>query len=101
MSRFSNSQIRRCNHSVLYRHLPAVVRSHSSPSDYSLISLLRLSFITLLLGLVTNVLPVALSTALVSNSRIYPLMEPLFARLPPLDVSALGRWFRSLLPGIR
>ncbi|MCE5192766.1 MAG: hypothetical protein ABFD13_00285 [Candidatus Cryosericum sp.] len=64
-------------------------------------SLVKIVIITLLLGLVTHVLPVALSTALVSKSRIYPLMEPLFARLPPLDVGALGRWFRSLLPGIR
>ncbi len=62
-------------------------------------SLIKIAIVTLLLGLVTHLLPVSLSTALVNKSRIYPLMEPLFARLPPLDVGALGTWFHNLLPG--
>lgn len=62
-------------------------------------SLLKIIIVTLLLGVVAHLLPVSLSTGLVSRSRVYPLLQPLFVWLPPLDVSALGTWFRNLLPG--
>ncbi|MCX6085679.1 MAG: hypothetical protein NTX94_04470 [Caldiserica bacterium] len=62
-------------------------------------SVVKIAITGLLLGLITHLLPVALSTTLVDKSRVYPLMAPLFARLPPIDVQALGSWFRNLLPG--
>ena len=62
-------------------------------------SLLKIIIVTLLLGVVAHLLPVSLSTGLVSRSRVYPLLQPLFVWLPPLDVSALGTWLRNLLPG--
>jgi len=62
-------------------------------------SIIKIAIAGLLLGLVTHLLPVSLSAGLVSKSRIYPLMAPLFARLPPIDVRALGSWLHNLLPG--
>jgi hypothetical protein len=64
-------------------------------------SIIKIVITGLLLGLVTHLLPVSLSAALVSKSRIYPLMALLFARLPPINVQALGNWLRNLLPGSR
>lgn len=62
-------------------------------------SLLQIVVVTLLLGVVAHLLPLSLSTSLVSKSRIYPLLQPLFGRLPRLDVNALLQWLRNLLPG--
>jgi ABC-type transport system involved in multi-copper enzyme maturation permease subunit len=62
-------------------------------------SIIKIAITGLLLGLVTHLLPISVSAALVGESRVYPLMAPLFARLPPIDVQALGSWFRHLLPG--
>ena len=62
-------------------------------------SIINIAIAGLLLGLVTHLLPVSLSASLVSKSRIYPLMTPLFARLPPINVQALGSWLHNLLPG--
>ena len=62
-------------------------------------SIINIAIAGLLLGLVTHLLPVSLSAGLVSKSRIYPLMTPLFARLPPINVQALGSWLHNLLPG--
>ncbi len=62
-------------------------------------SLIQLVVITLLLGLIVHLLPGSMSSALTSQSRVYALMAPLFARLPPIDVQALGDWFKRLLPG--
>ncbi|HWQ21906.1 MAG TPA: hypothetical protein VN478_04180 [Clostridia bacterium] len=62
-------------------------------------SVIKIVIAGLLLGLVTHLLPVSISGTLVSESRVYPLMAPLFARLPPIDLQALGRWLHSLLPG--
>lgn len=62
-------------------------------------SIVKIAITGLLLGLVTHLLPVTLSAALVSESRVYPLISPLFVRLPPIDVRALGDWLRNLLPG--
>jgi len=64
-------------------------------------SIIKIVIMGLLLGLVTHFLPVSLSAALVGKSRVYPLMVPLFARLPPINVQALGTWLRNLLPGSR
>jgi hypothetical protein len=62
-------------------------------------SIIKIAVTGLLLGLMTHLLPVSIATGLVGESRVYPLMAPLFARLPPLDVQALGSWLRHLLPG--
>lgn len=62
-------------------------------------SVIRIAIAGLLLGLVTHLLPVSFSATLVARSRIYPLMAPLFARLPPVDLRALGNWLHNLLPG--
>ncbi|MCX6098282.1 MAG: hypothetical protein NTZ77_07430 [Caldiserica bacterium] len=62
-------------------------------------STVKIAITGLLLGLVTHLLPIALSATLLDKSRVYPLMTPLFAKLPPIDVQALGSWFRNLLPG--
>ncbi len=64
-------------------------------------SIIKIVITVLLLGLVAHFLPVSLSVALVGKSRVYPLMAPLFARLPPINVQALGNWLRNLLPGSR
>jgi len=62
-------------------------------------SVIKIAIAGLLLGLVTHLLPASISATLVSESRIYPLMAPLFVRLPPIDLQVLGRWLHSLLPG--
>ncbi|MHB8105996.1 MAG: hypothetical protein ACYDH4_00995 [Candidatus Cryosericum sp.] len=62
-------------------------------------SIIKIAVLGLLLGLVVHLLPVSLSAGLVNKSRIYPLMTPLFARLPPINIQALGNWFHNLLPG--
>lgn len=62
-------------------------------------SIIKIAILGLLLGLVAHLLPVSLSAGLVSKSRIYPLMTPLFARLPPINIQALGNWLQNLLPG--
>lgn len=64
-------------------------------------SVIKIVITGLLLGLVAHLLPISLSAALMSKSRVYPLMAPLFVRLPPIDVQALGNWLRNLLPRSR
>ncbi|MHB8070771.1 MAG: hypothetical protein ACYDHF_02270 [Candidatus Cryosericum sp.] len=62
-------------------------------------SVIKIAIVGLLLGLVAHLMPTALSGALTYGSRVYPLMAPLFVKLPPIDVQALGNWLRGLLPG--
>ncbi len=62
-------------------------------------SVIKMAVVGLLLGLVAHLLPTSLSSALTYGSRVYPLMSPLFARLPPINAQALGNWLRGLLPG--
>jgi hypothetical protein len=64
-------------------------------------SIIKIAIVVLLLGLVAHLLPVSLSSALTHQSRVYPLMAPLFARLPPIDAQALGNWLRGLWQGKR
>jgi ABC-type transport system involved in multi-copper enzyme maturation permease subunit len=64
-------------------------------------SIIKIAITGLLLGLVAHLLPVSISTSLLSESRIYPLMAPLFVRLPPIDLRALGGWLHNLVPGSR
>lgn len=64
-------------------------------------SIIKIAVTGLLLGLVAHLLPISISTSLLGESRIYPLMAPLFFRLPPIDLRALGSWLHNLLPGSR
>jgi len=64
-------------------------------------SVIKILIVGLLLGLVAHLLPTSVASALTYHSRIYPLMAPLFVRLPPIDAQALGNWLRGLLPGNR
>lgn len=64
-------------------------------------SIIKIAVTGLLLGLVAHLLPISISTSLLGESRIYPLMAPLFVRLPPIDLRALGSWLHNLLPGSR
>lgn len=60
-------------------------------------SLLKIVIVALLLGLTAHLLPASVSATLVDKSRIYPLLSPLFSRLPPIDLKALGAWFQQLI----
>ena len=64
-------------------------------------SIIKIAITGLLLGLVTHLLPVSISTSLLGESRIYPLMAPLFVRLPPIDLRRWEAGSSNLLPGSR
>jgi hypothetical protein len=62
-------------------------------------SVIKIVIVGLLLELIAHLLPMSVSSALTQQSRVYPLMAPLFARLPPIDAQALGNWLHGLWPG--
>ena len=62
-------------------------------------SCIKIAIVTLLLGVVTHLLPTPVSSTITGNSRIYPILLPLLRLLPPVNLKALGQWVQSILPG--
>lgn len=59
-------------------------------------SLIQLVVAFLLLGFIVHLLPPTVSGALISRSRIYPVMAPLFGHIPQINPGALLQWLRQL-----
>ena len=62
-------------------------------------SCIKIAIVTLLLGVVTHLLPTPVSSTITGNSRIYPILLPLLRLLPPVNLKALGQWVQDILPG--
>ncbi len=62
-------------------------------------SCIRILVVMLLLAVVIYLLPSQVSSPIINNSRVYPVLIPLLRLLPPVDFKALGRWFQNILPG--